>query len=133
MVYTVLLMLLPPAFVLKVNIREQKDNLFLAPPSYITLHTYSHKYIMYLARTIMHYIDVHTRYLQSHFLSYIRTFYGMMIYKSWLISVSIKIWICKNKLIGWYIKHWSFGLSFPCFSCFAWNIWFRLIWLMKLA
>lgn len=52
-VYTVFLMLLPPAFVLKVNIREQKDNLFLAPPSYIT-YMYSHKYIMYLV-PIMHY------------------------------------------------------------------------------
>ena len=51
------LMLLPPAFVLKVNIREQKDNLFLAPPSYITLHTYSHKYIMYLV-PIIHYTSI---------------------------------------------------------------------------
>ena len=43
----------------EVNIREQKDNLFLAPPSYITLHTYSHKYMMYLVRTIMHYITTY--------------------------------------------------------------------------
>ena len=90
------LMLLPPAFVLKVNIREQKDNLFLAPPSYIRLHTYSHKYIMYLV-PIIHYTSIQGTYNYIFSVAYnVCLWYRMKIRSN--LSVKLKI-NCKFKFL----------------------------------
>ena len=96
MVYTVLLMLLPPAFVLKVNIREQKDNLFLAPPSYITLHSQIHNVPCTKLIPIIHYTSILGIYNYIFSVAYIHIFYFLCSLR--YESVKLKI-NCKFKFL----------------------------------